>query len=81
MTFNYLPKDAWPAFTSVTAESEERGTVTLLPGGRFILGCPRDSNEEERAMAKDALIRFVQDSTRGETLPFPVDVVDLRLRA
>jgi hypothetical protein len=62
---------------STTLTSPERGTLTLLRGGGFVLGCPADTWEAVRSEVND-LTRAWMDSGGGLTLPFPVDVDDQR---
>jgi hypothetical protein len=56
----------------------KRGTLTLLRHGTYVLGCPAGTADYTRTQAKHLVERWMAGEAGGLTLPFPVEVSDLR---
>jgi hypothetical protein len=66
-------------FTNETREPENRGTLTLLPDGTFLLGLPHGTNDDVAYHAAKSLPDWLESPDRKLLiLPFPVDVIDQR---
>jgi hypothetical protein len=63
-----------------TRPPDNRGTLTLLPDGEFLLGLPHKSDERTAHEASQAIKRWLDGDPQVRSLvfPFPVDIVDRR---
>lgn len=61
-------------------DGSKRGTLTLLPEGRIVLGTPDETNAQRAHDAAMAIRDWLATPDNLLVVPFPIDVIDKRSR-